>query len=278
MPSLIPGIVSNCWSVVDSKAHAPDLEVSIEEAWRVGYRVIELRRGSLGRFESAEELEIEALATLPRRFSGLFFNIALDLPFLDPQFRRDDPRFVEGLLAAEAVAGSYPPHLRLVDLTTNDLDADPTALGTHLAELTGPLIDRQGILSIENAGQPWGLFLATFRDARRRLGAEAHRLRLCFDPVNLLSAPDEPKPAAELLRLSRQELSMIHIKQSDEGRILSRLSPGEVDWSQIANGLDVNGYEGPALFEMAPSADDAIWDRLQEARQFLKTCRIQFDS
>ena len=168
------GLVTNCWQI--QLASGESVEELVEQASRRGYRAIELRHGALGEFESGESRFPNAsmLSRLPVRFPEVRFNVAIPFPFLAEAAKPTDPLFQAGLWAADAVKGCFPPHLRLVDLTTDLFEANPSVAAPPetLVSLTEALESIDGLLSIENARQPWRSFSAAFFEARRRLGRD----------------------------------------------------------------------------------------------------------
>ncbi|MCH8829303.1 MAG: hypothetical protein IID45_06970 [Planctomycetes bacterium] len=198
--------------------------------------------------------------------------MAIEYPFLSPEDVTDDRTFSAGKWAADAVAGETPPHLRLVDLTTSNsyLDA-PAALAAavkRIVKLTKSMIEIDGVLSIEHSRQRWEHFRQVFERSREELGADSDRLRICFDPCNLLSAEDHADPAAVTRTLSPDEISMVHLKQRHAGQLLSTVDDGDVDWPSVCTALKQIGCRGPGLFEIAAHAD--LWDNLEASRDYVR--------
>jgi len=267
---VILGLVSNCWR--RQLAEGAALETLIAEASRRGYRAIELRQTCLGRYETAGDYLplADALAELPGQFPEIRFNVAVCVPFMNPEPASDDPVRRAGKWAAQAVSGEFPPHLRLVDLMTTGRqlqDAAPAAIGNTIARLVRSLVEIGGFLSVENSLQPWQPFREAWNCARRQLGSDAARLRLCFDPCNLLLPDDGTDPAGVTASLSADELSMVHFKQRRDGRFLPTVSDGDVDWRAQLAILKQHRYTGPGLFEIEPHKN--IWDHLDESRDYL---------
>lgn len=271
------GIVSNCWQRQLAQGEA--LEALIEQAARLGYALVELRQTCLGRFETAAEHRPQAgaLAELPQRFPEMEFNLALAFPFFHPSTSPDAPLFQAGIEAAEALAGKFTCHLRLVDLATAIEDPSPAMIedsARNLVELARRLARRQGRLSLENARQPWSVSKAVFARARELLGTDAACLRLCYDAVNLLDAADRPDPAKAVRSLHAAEISMVHFKQRRNGAALPALGEGDIAWQDQLDALSNMEYQGPGLFELPPH--DQFWDHLQQSREYLARELVRF--
>ncbi len=278
---MIPGIVTNCFQrQLDDGGLLRDL---IAEAAQRGFRAIELRQGSLGEYESADRFPDAArLAELPERFPGVRFDYAMEFPFLKPALSVSDglhtPILSAGKWAANAVAGEAPPHLRLVDLTTKaaDLRGIPaTKSAQQLGRLVEAMTEIDGILSVENGPQPWESFRRVFDLLQEDSGADAHRLMLCFDPVNLLFCEDQPNPTDVTRSLPANAIAMVHFKQRRDGQPLTTVCDGELDWPSQAAALQQIGFSGPGLFEIAPS--DSVWDALTESETSLSRYGIAFE-
>lgn len=258
------GIVSNCWKVqLDAGV---DLDLLIEEAARRGYRVVELRQSCLGKYEFGSQClpRPDRLSELAPRFPALRFNLAMSLPCLGGELKRNSPLFVAARAAAAAVGWGKPPHLRLVDLQTRpeqrpDLTIEAAADG--LVELTQSLIESRGTLSVENAAQPWQWFHSVMEEARRRLGENGNRLRYCFDPCNLLETECAEDVTSIVDSLTPDEVSLIHIKQRREGQIQPDVSQGDLDWQDLLETFHHRGQHGPLLFETTPHVD--VWRNLE---------------
>jgi sugar phosphate isomerase/epimerase len=261
------GIVSNCFrKQLAAGALLTDL---IGEAVARGYRVIELRQTCLGEFETGDEpLPLpESMTVLSESFPGIRFDVAIAVPFLQVGFLADDEVFTAGKWAAHAVAGEYAPHLRLVDLSTKLIADSPQTVGNQIARLTRAMIELDGILSVEHSLQPWSEFRAAFDAARSELGPDGDRLRLCYDPCNLLFPGDGVDPAVITASLKPAELSMVHAKQRSGGP-LTTVANGDIDWKAQAAALKQMGYGGPILFEIDSHA--AIWSNLESSRRYLQ--------
>jgi len=245
-----------------------DLLELVERAAQRGLRSIELRQGSLGRFESSDGRPLsDALSELPRRFPELVFSVALSLPFLDPDWDISNSMFTAGLESAQAVAGSCTPHLRLVDLATGDdvLSAEQPAIVARLQRIADQAQAADCLLSLEHARQSWGQFQRIL-DIANQSRDPMHHIGLCFDPCNLLMASDRPDPLQVTQGLVSERLTMVHFKQSRAGRVLEDLGPGDLHWDQLAGVLLPRGDCGPGLFEIAPSA--GIWDALDRSIEY----------
>src|SRR5262249_21180438 len=162
----------------------------VAEAVRRGYGYVELRQGCLGAYERKSDggttPDPGAMTRLPERFPKVGFNLALAVPFFSGRIGPDDPLFRAGVEASRALAlgGVRAAHLRLVDPETpadtlSPASADP--LAERLSELASVCGARGGILSVENARQPWALLHRIFEQARALLGPRASALQLCYD-------------------------------------------------------------------------------------------------
>jgi len=273
---MLPGIVSNCWRVqLDAGVPLDDL---LAEASGRDYRAVELRQTCLGLYETQDDhLPIaERLQDLPSRFPGIRFNIAIDVPFLTAPFDRHDSVFVTGCRAAEALAGESDPHLRLVDLSTSaeEIDrSDAEQIGASVVNLVEALMEIDGVLSIEQSRQAWDPFRRVWDTARSLLGTNADRLRLCYDPCNLLLSDrmisgHEIDPNQVTASLSAEAISMVHLKQRRGGQVCTDVRVGEIDWPQQIAIFRQIGFDGPALFEVAPH--QSVWESLQESIDSLR--------
>ena len=52
------------------------------------------------------------------------------------------------------------------------------------------------------------------------------------------------------------------------GTLLPGVCDGELDWAAQLAELQAIGYDGPALFEVAPH--ERIWENLEESRAYLQ--------
>lgn len=249
---MIPGIVSNCWQWQLERGSA--LEDLLDQALDRGFRAVELRQTCLGSFEEPEGFapKVTALGRLADRFPDIRFDLALAFPFLGTGGFVGDPLFQAGVDAVRALAGRFPPHLRLVDLETTGgmLRGREPQAAREVARLAESLADTGGWLSLEHARQPWTSFIRVMGEARRLLGSRSDHLRLCYDPVNLLFASDRPDPAEVIRSLDAASLSMVHLKQFQSGAFQTSIGAGEIDWEAQISGLARHGYGGPALFEV----------------------------
>lgn len=268
------GIVSNCWKQQLDRGQS--LVQLIEQAQAQGFRAVELRTGSLGEFEAdvaAASVSSGAclrLAELAKQFPSIDFNLAIDFPFFGGQPPLDGDDVIASIEAAKCLSHDGSPHLRLVDTVTRSRNPDSTAIeaaSQALAAMTQRMVQQGGRLSVEHAYQTWGTFQLVMSQARRRLGANADRLRCCFDPCNLLltEPPDQIPGIVETIRPA--EVSMIHIKQRRNGSIQPDIQAGDLDWPVLLKSLTSNKHHGPWLFEIA--ASDDIWTHLEHSRQFV---------
>lgn len=258
------GLVSNCWKVqLDSGI---ELDTLIADAIRRGLTVFELRQGSLGEYETGSPSvpQADRLAVLARRFPDVCFNVALSLPCLGGELTCEDSLFLAGRTAAIALANGQPPHLRLVDLQTRPeqcLESSVKAAVSGLVELTEAMIEVEGILSIEHSRQPWPWFGSVMHAARRRLGERSSRLRLCFDPCNLLLTEQVEEVASIVESVRPEDVSMIHVKQRRDGQVQPDVGDGDLDWLRLLETLCRRCHAGPVLFEIAPHVD--VWANLE---------------
>ncbi len=270
-PGMIPGIVSNCWQRQLGQGVA--LEDLLSQALDRGYRAIELRQTCLGSFEEREGFvpKVAALGRLADRFQEIRFDLALAFPFLGPGGVVEDPLFQSGVDAARALSGRFHPHLRLVDLATTGemLKGREPQVAHQVARLAEPLADAGGWLSLEHSKQPWTRFTRVMGEAHHLLGSRSDHLRLCYDPVNLLFAPDRPDPSQVVRSLDGSNLSMVHLKQFQAGELQTSIEDGEIDWEAQITGLARHGYDGPALFEVR--SDETIWRNLDRSRAYLES-------
>jgi sugar phosphate isomerase/epimerase len=262
---MILGIVSNCWKV--QLDNGTDIDGLVEEAQRRGYKHVELRQGCLGEYESKEENvpNAAALAQLREKFPAMGFNIAIALPFMRGGLTPDNEMFAAGLEAAAAL-NPERPHLRIVDPFTEEVPPFES-VSASLAELGWACVARKGLLSVENARQPWNALREVFALARERMREAATQLKFCYDPCNLLNAPDKPNPQEVTQQMLSANLAMFHFKQSKDGQMLLTVTDGDVDWNAQIAALQRKGYRGPALFEIPPHKD--VWKNLQESRDYI---------
>jgi sugar phosphate isomerase/epimerase len=263
------GIVSNCWRTqLEAGVALKSLVASAAEA---GFRFIELRQGCLGECEDRETLmpNINELALLNREFGEVQFNLAVQLPFFSAE-QLAESQGISRLLDAAAACGG---HLRIVDLTTIQplVSEESLALRASQIEEWTTRLGRHGTVSIEHAMQPWNAFWSAF-DSLRQMTSGA--LMLCYDPCNLLLTDDGSRAAAITVSIPVDAVSMVHLKQSRDGAILpsfaskeSLASKSGIDWPGQIQLLTERHYDGPILFEIAPS-DDAH-SHLTAARQWV---------
>ena len=260
------GLVSNCWRV--QLGNGIPLGTLIAEAVRRKLTVIELRQGSLGEFESGSNNVPDAvrLANLVREFPEVQFNVAVAGPYLSGSVSRSEALFAAGREAAMVVANGHSPHLRLVDLQTRPeqcLESSIESAARGLVELTEAMIAVEGVLSIEHARQPWPWFDSVMHAARRRLGERNSRLRLCFDPCNLLLTEPAENVAGIVESVEPKDVSMIHVKQRRDGQAQPDVGDGDLDWTKLLETLRRRGHSGPVLLEIAPHAE--VWSNLENA-------------
>ena len=270
------GLVSNCWKV-QLDAGMP-LDSLIDAAQQRSLAVIELRQGSLGEYESGPTCvpQADRLAELASRFSNVRFNIALSLPCLGGELSPKEPLFLAGRRAAVELANGQPPHLRLVDLQTRPEQCSESSVAAAtrgLVELTEAMIEVDGILSIEHARQSWPWFDSVMNEARRRLGERSSRLRLCFDPCNLLLTERVENVTGIVESVEPSDVSMIHVKQRRDGQVQPTVGDGNLDWAGLLDLLRGRGHTAPVLFEVAPHVD--IWSNVERAVSGLFGSRVR---
>jgi len=265
------GLVSNVWNV--QLARGEGLGDLISAAAERGYRVVELRQKSLGRYESPVDAlpDVAALGALAARFPGLHFVAAYEVPFLDPDTTPDDPCFAAAAALARAVANGRQPHVRLVDLRTlpeQAADWGAAASGRAIARLTRALAAGGGILSVENSRQPWPLLAAAIDAARAELGTAGRRLRVCFDPCNFAATGDPTDPATVYAALTPEQVGMLHFKQRRAGKLEVTVGEGEVDWPRLVPLIVARRLFRQGLFEMA--SDLHLWEHLEHSSSYLR--------
>lgn len=265
------GLVSNVWDV--QLAAGEDLADLVAAAAQRGFRVFELRQKSLGGHESAEHLpDVDALAVLARRFPGLRFIAAYEVPFLHPATGPDHPCFEAAVRLARAVAPGRQPHVRLVDLSTTAealAAAGPAAAGQTIARLTAALADDDALLSVENARQPWPLLAASVAAAHTALGAASGRLRICVDPCNFAVTGELAGAAAALASLAPEEVGMLHFKQCRNGQLQPVVAAGDVDWPRLVPLIVARRLLRQGLFETA--SHPRLWPNLQQSSAYLRS-------
>ena len=265
------GLVSNVWNV--QLARGEDLGDLIGTAARRGYRVIELRQKSLGRYESPETAlpNVRELGMVAARHPRLHFVAAYEVPFLDPDTTPDEPYFAAAVALAREVANGRRPHVRLVDLRTlpeQAADWGAAASGSAIARLTRALAAAGGILSVENSRQPWPLLAAAIDAARAELQTAGRRLRICFDPCNFAATGDSTDPAAVYEALTPEQVGMLHFKQRRAGRLDVTVGEGEVDWPRLVPLIVARRLFRQGLFEMA--GDLHLWEHLEHGSSYLR--------
>ena len=265
------GLVSNVWNV--QLARGEDLGDLIGAAAGHGYRVVELRQKSLGRYESPDSAlpDVRALGALAARFPDLHFVAAYEVPFLDPGTTPHDRYFAAAAAVARAVANGRPPHVRLVDLSTSPEQAaawGAAASGRTIARLTAALAAEGGVLSVENSRQPWPLLAAAIDAARTELGSGGDRLRVCFDPCNFAATGDPTDPADVYAALTPEQVGMLHFKQRRAGRLDVTVGEGAVDWPRLVPLIVARRLFRQGLFEMA--SDLRLWEHLEHSNAYLR--------
>mgnify|MGYP001169549055 FL=1 len=277
MAAMSLGVVSNCFRS-QLEAGQP-LSGLIGQARDLGYTVIELRQGCLGDCESPGELvpDPDRLQELVSVCPGVQWDLALAYPCFDPSTEGDDTVFVSACESIVRLASGDTPHLRLVDLSTDHTHVDPSEAASTVRRLLERVCEVGGVLSIEHARESWEWFSDVMARAREAAGARGQSLKVCFDPCNLLGAPGRPDPAQVTAGLDPGSVSMIHIKQRRDGVAWPAVAEGEVDWAEVISAMGRMGgglgFDGPLLFEVAPSRD--IWGFLEGSRVYLSRLGLE---
>lgn len=273
------GLVSNCWQ--NQLEAGVDLVDLVTGAAEIGFKCVELRQTCLGRFEHGEQCipDADALRELPAAAPSIEFDVAINVPFLQPGLAEKTDVFPAAADAAAAVAGTHRPHLRLVDLTTTSrqlVETDVAALSQSIAGLAERMIGVDGWLSVEHSLQSWLPFLDVFRAARQRLGDRSAHLRLCYDPVNLFFGDVDPDPGAVTRSLSADEISMVHFKQRRDQAVLSRVADGDVNWRDQAVAFEQIKYPGPGLFEVQSTEELGL--EVKASVEYLADCGFTIEA
>jgi sugar phosphate isomerase/epimerase len=272
------GLVSNCWKI-QLDAGVP-LSRLVGRAVEEGFRFVELRQGCLGECEGSETRlpHAEALKTLAQNFPEVTFDLAIELPVFSEPTDVASPAVSAMLSGARVLASNdRPAHLRIVDLVSKSVPNEQSAFDDRtssfrlkdvvesLRNLTSEL--PSGIVSVEHSFQPWTGFRKLFEVTKSRNDGPDALPQLCYDPCNLWLTDDAENANQITKSLPVEWLSMVHLKQRVAGSISTRMEPGDVDWPQQIQLLNHAGYEGPYLFETAPSND--VWQCLTDSRQYL---------
>ncbi|MHC4879033.1 MAG: sugar phosphate isomerase/epimerase family protein [Planctomycetota bacterium] len=256
------GVVTNCWQ--HQLADGQPLEDLIARAINdFGFQYFELRQGSLGAFEDSDRVpQASLLRNLAHRFPQAHFDLAVELPVFSAPFDRDDVRLKQSVDAA-----GFCAHLRVVDLmalhqpslSDNWLEMVATNLGGLASDLQG------GVLSVEHSCQPWSLFWPAIERVRQESGSN---VRLCFDPTNLWLTDDGADAVQITDQVPVESLSMVHLKQRSGSTPLTSFASGDVDWPPLLTSLLDRSYDGPFLFEIAPS--ESVWSELTASVDYLE--------
>jgi sugar phosphate isomerase/epimerase len=272
---MISGLVSNCWNwELENGKSLVDL---IQEAVERGFTYVELRQYSLGsEFETEGTPQPAQFQRLGEQFPGVEFDLAIALPFLDASSAWvESPLFQASREACVLLAGDQqPPHLRLVDLSTTEDEANQLSAesgGQVIADMAEKLLEVGGVLSIEHSIQRWTVFRSAFDAARAALsrrGLDNTTLQICFDPCNLLLPTQERPDAEQVTRsLTIDQVSMIHFKQRITGAPSPSVSDGEIDWSSVCTAIAERKLEVPFLLEIP--GGEGIWDRVEASQAYL---------
>ena len=263
------GIVSNCWNFYfqndvklrDLIGHAADLQM----------RDIELRQGALGDLEPtrnhsyAEELKEIAQAHHHCRFdfamSFPFFGGAFDSSVCDLQLGRD----------VALACGNGDAHLRLVDVTSDNDMADENfqSAARSLAALADDLYDYGIRLTLEHSFQSWDLFWPLFEQVRD--SSQSSNVWLCFDPANFSLAREADRISEIVMQVDKSAISMLHVKQANQGTIETELCEGEVNWPEVVEQFRDSGYHGAIMFEFtsSPEVERVTFESIQKWQYWL---------
>lgn len=269
------GVVSNVWSRLLPEHELADL---CREAAARGFGHVELRQGSLGSGEHTRQPaeppfpDPERLGALAAELPQMRFNLAIELPVTSQAVSPAAPLFAAAIEAARRVGGEEPL-LRLVDLTPADRPLTSDAIEARGEDLAPLAIaaHRAGVsLAIENSRQPVSVVRRLIEVAHLRLADRAPTPRLCWDPANMLAAvgPLED-PVALAGDLHPWEVALLHFKQLRSGVLQHTVSDGDLDWYALLATLKARGYQGPALFEIAP--DECAWEHLERSRAYIQS-------
>ena len=264
------GLVSNCWQHLLQAGDS--LESLCQQALDAGLTYVELRQTCLGNCEDADhQPKPDALGKLADQVRGMQWNLAIN----HPVFSSNDLSNATFQAAIESVVAidKSCPHLRIVDLSLASPESLPNteAAAECVAKHAEVLGNVGGVLSLEHSIQPWDWFESVFVQANQLLKADGNSLlKLCYDACNLLFPADGVDPNEITAGLDIQSISMIHFKQRQDGRVLDTMQDGDIDWSTQLSLWAEKEYDGPALFEIAPSQQ--VWTRLSDSQQYLLDC------
>ncbi len=255
------GVVTNCWQhQISGSQPLEDLIARAIDDF--GFQHFELRQGSLGAFEDSNRVpQASLLRNLAHRFPQTHFDLAVELPVFSAPIDRDDDRLKQFVDAA-----GFCAHLRVVDLMPlHQSSLSDDWLEMVAANLCGLASDlRDGVLSVEHSFQPWSLFWPAIERVRQEAGSS---VRLCFDPTNLWLTDDGAEAVQITSQVPIESLSMVHLKQRSGSTPLTRFDSGDVDWPPLLTSLLDRNYDGPFLFEIAPS--ESVWSELAASVDYL---------
>lgn len=267
------GIVTNVFrKQLEAGASLTEL---IAEARRRGFSAFELRQRAMSECENETCTPLpEKSAALRRQIPEAAFNVAIEFPIFSNVYDIRDPLYVYARDAAFELRGDRG-HLRFVDPTPNPLLTDESRLNEQARCLELLVVDAEAsgvLISIEHSRQPLRVTRELIRRASVLIEASGviarGNLGVCFDPCNLVtSALEKEDPVAETAALPLEDIFMFHVKQSRGGAALPFVDEGDVDWRAVLRLTRDKGYEGLALFEIAPS--DRVWDNLERSRDYV---------
>ena len=247
------GIVSNCWNFYlqnsvglrDLIGHAADLEM----------RDIELRQGSLGDLEPTHHNpHLDEWKAIAQAHHNCRFDYAMSFPFFAGPFDSSACDLQLGRDVALA-CGNGDAHLRLVDVISDNDTAEINFAATveSLAQVADDL-DEQGIrLTIEHSFQTWDFFWPLFQEVREK--SLSGNVWLCFDPANFSLAREVSRIMEIVVAIDKAYISMLHVKQANNGVIETELCDGDVPWAEVVQELLKSGYNGPMMFEFTSSPE-----------------------
>ncbi len=271
------GIVSNSWAVqLGGGASIGELAA---QALELGYRVVELREGSLGELgKSSGGIDVVAFRDVMGRLPGLRWILAMELAYLCELTEEDWNRFA---VYVEAAATQECGWVRVVDLSAawpRSATAERSTTAEREAALRLSFLARRAAargvrLAVEHARQEWPNWLGMLRTSRALAGPGVRAPMVCFDPANLHLFASSHMARQAVRDLSADELGFVHAKQTICGKLAPGVQEGDVDWADQLAVLDRAGFCGSLHFEL-PAGED-VWERLAAARAYLDGLRCQ---
>lgn len=263
------GIVSNSWAF--QLAGGASVGELAARALGLGYRVVELREGSLGELgEVGGWIDVVAFRELVVRLPALHWILAMELVYTRALQQQAWDRFAGYV---EAAATQQCGWVRVVDLSAA---WPPSAAAEREAALRLSLLARRAAacgvrLAVEHTRQDWRKWLGMLRTSRAWAGPGVGGPMICFDPANLHLFAGSRTARQAVRDLSGDEVGVVHVKQTVCGKLASGVQEGEVDWADQLAVLDQAGYSGSLHFEL-PAGED-VWERLAASRAYLAGLR-----